>query len=293
MADAVTPFLIASRNVRGAWVEIESGVADMLGHRAYAPAVRALVGESCAAVSLLAAQSSFEGRLSLQFQNGAGPVKLLVAQADSQLQVRGMAKAEAAAEGSFDALMQGGLFGLALEATKGDSYQALVETRGDSLAAVLENYFRQSEQLPTRLCFAGATDALRGVLIQRLPPGAKGRDAAEDEEHWDHISALFSTLKPEELAATAPQELLPRLFPAEEIRVFEPQPVQLACRCSHASISTMLVSLGREELESLLAERGVVEVTCEFCGRSYRYTPADMKELFAAVEARAKGSTKH
>lgn len=293
MADAVTSFVIAPRNVRGAWVEIESGVADMLGHRSYAPAVRELVGESCAAVSLLAAQSSFEGRLSLQFQNGSGPVKLLVAQADTQLQVRGMAKADAGAEGTLDRLLQGGLLGLALEAPKGQSYQALVETRGSTLAAALENYFLQSEQLPTRLCFAGSGEPLRGLLIQRLPPGGKGRDEAADEAHWDHLSAMFATLRPAELAATAPRELLLRLFPEEEIRVFEPQPVQLACRCSHASISAMLVSLGRAEMESLVAERGSVEVTCEFCGKHYHYTPADMHELFAAVEARAKGSTKH
>lgn len=293
MTDAVTPFLIEARNVRGAWVEIETGVADMLGHRNYAPAVRDLVGETCAAVSLLAAQSAFEGRLSLQFQNGTGPVKLLVAQADTQLQVRAMAKAQAEAEGSLDRLLQGGVLGLALEASRGNSYQAVVENRGATLAAALENYFEKSEQLPTRLCFAAGPDRLRGLLIQRMPPGGKGRDAAADEESWNHLALLFATLQPAELAATAPADLLLKLFPEEEIRTFEVQPVQLACRCNHASISAMLVSLGREELESLLAERGSVEVTCEFCGKSYHYTPADMHELFAAVEARAKGSTRH
>jgi molecular chaperone Hsp33 len=288
--DAVTPFLFEHRNVRGAWVDIRAGVAGMLGHREYAPDVRRLVGESCAAVALLAAQTAFEGRLSLQFQRGSGALKLLVAQADASLNVRGMAKAAADASGSLDQMMTGGVLGLMIEGARGaQDYQALVEAKGPSLSAALEGYFRQSEQLPTRLCFAATPERLAGVLIQRLP----ARDSADDDANWDHLQALFGTLSPEELARADIRELMLRLFPAEEIRVFRPRPVTLVCRCSHASISAMLVSLGRQELESLLAERGEVEVTCEFCGKSYRYSPSDMLGLFAAIEAKAGPATRH
>lgn len=299
MSDAVTPFLFEHRNVRGAWVEIGDGVADMLGHREYSPDVRRLVGESCAAVALLAAQTAFAGRLSLQFQRGQGAVKLLVAQSDEKLNVRAMAKAAADAKGSLDQLMTGGVLGLAIEGARGGlDYQALVEARGESLAVALEGYFRQSEQLPTRLCLSGGGDRLAGLLIQRLPardPGQteSGAGSAEDDAHWEHLQALFGTLSAEELGRSEPRELMLKLFPAEAVRVFNPRPVQLVCRCSHASISAMLVSLGRQELEQILAERGEVEVTCEFCGKVYRYTPAEMQELFAAIEARAGAATRH
>jgi molecular chaperone Hsp33 len=290
MPDAVTPFLFEHRNVRGAWVEIGAGVADMLGHRDYAPAVRQLVGESCAAVALLAAQTAFAGRLSLQFQRGRGAVKLLVAQSDENLNVRGMAKADAGAAGSLDELMTGGVLGLAIEGARGGlDYQAVVDARGETLAAALEGYFRQSEQLPTRLCLSGGGERLAGLLIQRLP----ARDTAEDDAHWEHLQALFATLSSEELGRGEPRELMLKLFPDEAVRVFQPRPVQLVCRCSHPSISAMLVSLGRTELEQILAERGEVEVTCEFCGKVYRYTPAEMQELFAAIEARAGAATRH
>ena len=152
MPDSITPFLFEHRNVRGAWVEIETGVADMLGHRNYSPDVRRLVGESCVAIALLAAQTAFKGRLSLQFQHGHGPLKLLVAQSDPDLNVRGMAKADADAAGALDQLMNGGLLGLVVEGARGGhNYQALVQASGDTLAAALERYFSQSEQLPTRL----------------------------------------------------------------------------------------------------------------------------------------------
>lgn len=288
--DAVTPFLFEHRNVRGAWVEIAAGVTDMLGHRDYSPDVRRLVGESCAAVALLAAQTAFAGRLSLQFQRGRGAIKLLVAQADEQLNVRGMAKAAAGASGTLDALLDGGVLGLTIEGARGgQDYQALVEAKGATLAHALEMYFHQSEQLPTRLCLAGTPERLVGLLIQRLP----ARAAADDDANWDHLQALFGTLSAGELGAGDPRDLMLKLFPAEDVRVFRPKPVQLVCRCSHASISAMLVSLGRQELEQILAERGEVEVTCEFCGKVYRYSPGDMLGLFAAIEAKAGKATRH
>jgi len=290
MPDAVTPFLFERRNVRGAWVEIETGVADMLGHRNYPPDVRRLVGESCVAISLLAAQTAFKGRLSLQFQHGRGPVKLLVAQSDPDLNVRGMAKAAADAAGTLDQLMSGGVLGLVVEGARGgQNYQALVEAQGDTLARALERYFTQSEQLATRLCFAGEPDRLRGLLIQRLP----ARNDEEDAGHWQHLETLFATLSPAELAGTPTSELMLKLFPGEDIRVFRPKPVALVCRCSHASISAMLVSLGRKELEGLVRERGEVEVTCEFCGKSYRYSVVEMQGLFEATEAKAGPATRH
>jgi molecular chaperone Hsp33 len=289
MSDAVTPFLLEARNVRGAWVEIESGVAEMLGHRGYAPDVRRLVGEACAAAALIAGQITVHNRLSLQYQRGEGPLKLLVAQADQQLNIRGMAKAAADAAGPLDQLMSGGVLGLLLEGSASTpNYQAQVEARGATLAAALENYFTQSEQLPTRLCLAAPGSRLAGLLLQRLP----ARDAADDT-HWDHVSALFNTLSPEELAVTPVQTLMQRLFPEDDIRVFDSKPLKLICRCSHASISAMLVSLGKEELEQLLKEHGEVEVTCEFCGKAYRYTPGEIHNLFAALGASADAATRH
>ncbi|HUR42225.1 MAG TPA: Hsp33 family molecular chaperone HslO [Verrucomicrobiae bacterium] len=288
MADAVTPFLIEARNVRGAWVEIGSGVAAMLGQRSYAPDVRKLVGESCAAVALLAAQTAFETRLSLQFQRGQGALKLLVAQADPQLQVRGMAKADADAHGALDELMRGGILGLTIEGARGGhDYQALVEARGATLSQALERYFGQSEQLPTRLCLAGGAERLMGLLVQRLPP----REGGDDDAHWEHVQAIFGTLSADELLTADPGELMLKLFAGEEVRVFDAKPVALQCRCSHASISAMLISLGKDELEQILAERGEVEVTCEFCGKTYRYTPGEMLELFAAIAARGDPAT--
>jgi molecular chaperone Hsp33 len=290
MTDAITPFLFEHHNVRGAYVEIETGVADMLGHRDYPPDVHRLIGEACAAAPLLAATLQRGGLLNIQFQGG-GPLKLLVAQVDPDLNVRGMAKADAGASGTLEELMQGGVLGLLLEPSRVSEqrYQGLVEVRGDSLARALEGYFEQSEQLGTRLCLSAAPERLAGILIQRLPASA----GAPDDVHWEHLNALFGTLGPAELAAQPVESLLLKVFAQESIRVFRPRPVHLVCRCSHASISGMLVSLGAEELSRMQEEQEPVDVTCEFCGRVYRYSPADLQNLSAAVRAGEPPTARH
>lgn len=287
--DSLTEFVIPERGVRGAVVEIDSGIDAMLGARHYPDDVRRLLGEAIAAGPLLMSHSKLAGRINLQFQ-GKGALSLLVTQIDHHLKVRGMAKSAADATGDFQALMGGGLLALMLEPEKGArNYQAMVEIRGGTLAAALEGYFAQSEQLATRVCLATSPRRLCGLLLQRLP----ARSGHDDDAHWEHVSALFGTLQPEELAATEGLVLLRRLFPEEGLRVTEPRPVTLACSCSRDSISTLLLSLGQAELAPVLAERGKVEVTCEFCGRVYTYAPVDVAALFAAVNQVPGSTTRH
>lgn len=287
MADRLTDFLFPVLGARGAVVEIEHGIGDMLDWRDYSPDVRRLLGQAIAATPLLASHSKFDGRINLQFQ-GQGAIKLLVTQIDAQLQLRGMAKADKDARGDFHTLMRGGTLALMLEPKNGaQNYQGLVEILGYSLAEALQIYFQQSEQLPTLICLAASEKRLSGILLQRLPLGEIG----SDEENWNHLKVLFETLGEDELAATDALTILRRLFHQEELRVFEPREVQLACHCSHASISAMLLALGEEELKPVLQEFGKVEVTCEFCGRSHSYDTVQIRELFSAEHAARDAGT--
>jgi molecular chaperone Hsp33 len=98
------------------------------------------------------------------------------------------------------------------------------------------------------------------------------------------VQTLFATLDETELLATDPLTLLGRLFAEDEVRVFDARQVQLQCRCDRVSISTMLLSMGEEEITGVLQEQGKVEVTCEFCGKHYTYTELDMRELFDGAQ---------
>ncbi len=275
----LTEFLFPELGVRGAVVEFDEGIEAMLGSRPYPPDVRRLLGQAVAAMPLLAANTKFEGRMSLQFQ-GKGALSMLVAQIERDLQLRGMAKSTAEASGDFVTLMQGGMLGLLLEPERGSqTYQAVVAIEGDSFAAALEAYYLRSEQIPSLMRLAVGEQGIRGIVLQRLPLGEKG----SSPENWELIQALFGTLGEAELATTPAKTILHRLFHAEDLRLFEPREVHLTCRCSRPSIATMLLSLGENELNEHLAEHQQIDVTCEFCGRQYLFKRADVDELLLAA----------
>jgi molecular chaperone Hsp33 len=289
MSNRLTGFQFANNVAHGAFVELSEGVAEMLGPRAYGADVRALLGQAMAAMPLLATHLSFEGRINLQFQ-GEGGLKLLVAQVDHHLSVRAMAKAPAELSGGFAELLQGGVLALMLEprGPKAQPSQALVPIEGDSLAQALESYFTQSEQLPTLIRLAAEGERLGGFMLQRLPL----RDARGTEQDWEHLAILAATLTPQELLQVDAPTLLRRLFHEEDVRLFEPRPISVACRCSRAGISRLLLSLGKVEADTILAEQGRITVTCEFCGREYAFSKSEAAELFAAAGS-VPSNTKH
>jgi molecular chaperone Hsp33 len=291
--NALTAFQFDSHIAHGAFVQIVSGAEALLDQRPYAPVVRRLIAETMAAMPLLATHLRTEGRINLQFQSAdaASPIKLLVAQVDHHLNVRGMAKAAADAEGSFETLLAGGVLALLLEPLDDTqpSTQATVPVEGASLAAALEGYFAQSEQLPTLIRLAVRDNRLCGFLLQRLPIDSHTQATQDD---WEHLSILAATLSQDELLDVPPETLLRRLFAEEALTVFAPRPVAVACRCSASGIGRLLLSLGREEVDSIVDEQGRVAITCEFCGREYVYLPADVRMLFAAAEQQPS-STKH
>ena len=180
-------------------------------------------------------------------------------------------------------------------------YQGVVSLHGDlreplqQLSQVLEHYMLQSEQLDTRLILAANDEVAAGLLIQRLPvegsgnlEGAGTARRNEDDiglnEGFNRIALLAATLTPEELLTLPSDRILHRLFWEETLRVFEPEHPRFACSCSRERVQGMLRGLGREESDGLIAERGLVEVGCEFCGVQYRFDAVDVGEMFTPVQ---------
>jgi molecular chaperone Hsp33 len=175
-------------------------------------------------------------------------------------------------------------------------YQGVVPLHGDhkeplqQVSQVLEHYMLQSEQLDTRLVLAANDEVAAGLLIQRLPVegegnlgGRKNEDDIGLSDAFNRIAMLAATLTREELLTLQPQQVLHRLFWEETLRVFEPEHPRFACTCSRERVQNMLRGLGREESDGLIAERGEVEVGCEFCGLQYRFDAVDVGEMFTPV----------
>jgi molecular chaperone Hsp33 len=166
----------------------------------------------------------------------------------------------------------------------------------------LREYFETSEQLPTRLWLRADADQASGLLVQRLPltsrpasateSGAGGVSEEEVEDAWQRVQLVAGTVTDTELASLPDRDLLRRLFAEDDVRMFEAAPVFFRCRCSRERVETMLKSLGPGEVESVLAERGNVEVRCEFCSRAYRFDAVDVGALFKET-ARPGGAGLH
>jgi len=292
-----------------AWVEL---LARRPGDRAHPQPVRALLGEMSAAAVLMQANIKFNGALILQL-HGDGPVKLAVAEVQPDLALRATATivGDVAPDAGLEALVNvhnRGRCAITLDPRERlpgqQPYQGVVPLHGDlreplqSLAEVIEHYMLQSEQLDTKLVLAADDRVAAGLLIQRLPVAGianlagtdagfkevRNEDGIGQSEDFHRIATLAATLTRDELLTLDAETLLRRLFWEEALRRFEPQagetPPRFACSCSRSRVARMLEGLGREEFDSLVAERGEAEVACEFCGAQYRFDAVDSAEVF-------------
>jgi molecular chaperone Hsp33 len=289
--DCLHRFVFEHFPIRGHLVHLDAAWQALIEHREYPEAIRKLLGEAVAAALLLAATVKFEGVLSLQLQSD-GPVQLLLAQCTSGLGVRGLARhrgPESESAAPSGPLIGTGNLTVTLETDDGaQRYQGIVPIEGDRLADSLQVYFQNSEQLPTRLWLHADENGVSGMLLQRLPgddrggSGGAGTATAAVDDAWRRVQLIGDTLTSEELATLADVEILHRLFNEDDLRLFEPSPVYFRCRCSRERVTGMLQGLGEAETRSILAERGAVEVRCDFCNRAYVFDAVDVAQLFNA-----------
>ncbi|HZF16741.1 MAG TPA: Hsp33 family molecular chaperone HslO [Steroidobacteraceae bacterium] len=288
--DSIRRFIFERYPVRGFIVHLDSSWRAVLEPSDYPVCVRELLGEAMVSATLLAATLKFDGLLTLQLQ-APGPMHLLVAQCTDRHAIRGVARYRdlPAGLGAADLLQRltgDGRLSVSLESNdQAARYQGVVPLTGNSFASSLEAYFESSEQLPTRIWLAAGTDGAAGFLLQRLPAHERGLASLEEiDELWNRVGHLASTLTAAELLALAEGKLLQRLFPEDDVRLYSPVPVYFQCRCSRERVAGILRSLGEAEVRSILAERGRVEVRCEFCNRAYTFDPVDCAAVFHPPE---------
>ncbi len=293
-----------------AWTEILKRRAGNTATGAYPAPVSELLGEMAAAGVLMQSSIKFNGALVLQVF-GDGPVKLAVTEVQSDLSLRATASVtgELPADARLPDMVNvggGGRCAITLDPKDRlpgqQPYQGVVPLHGDHkekltrLSDVLQHYMLQSEQLDTTLVLAANDQVAAGLLIQRMPlkgegnlAGAAGQ-ADEDQigqnEDYNRIATLAASLTRDELLSLDVDTILHRLFWEEKLLRFVPQQgadePRFACSCSRARVGNMLRSLGEGEVQSILDERGTIDVGCEYCGQQYHFDAVDAVQLFTA-----------
>jgi molecular chaperone Hsp33 len=286
-SDALTRFVFDAHPVRGALVTLDRTTREILARHAYPPALSRALAELCAGATLIASTLKLDGSLIVQLAS-AGPVRLAVVECSDALDLRATAQWNQAAtaalpdDATLSALAGGreqGRMTITLDPRGGGSmYQGIVALEATTIARLIEHYLTTSEQLQSRVVLATRDGIAAGLLLQRLPASS-----ADDDATWSRVqdsivaTALDVLQRPAGHAA-----MLSRLFPEDDLRVFEPSPTRFRCSCSSARVRNALRIAGRAEIEAAIAERGNVEVTCEFCNRRYTFAPDDARDAFAS-----------
>ncbi|CAB3651327.1 Hsp33 family molecular chaperone HslO [Achromobacter sp. SIMBA_011] len=298
MTDQLKKYLLEDRSVRVQAVRLTDTWKAVQANHDYPPAITHLLGELVAASTLLAANIKFDGSLVLQIQ-GDGPIALLVVECRSDLSLRATVKVREGHDVPTDGDMQSllnpggnGRFIVVLDPQHKvpgqQAYQGIVPLEGETVAEALQHYMKASEQLDTRLWLAADADHAAGMLIQRLPHhgGSDTTTLSEQAatETWDRATALATTLKRDELLTTEIDTLIHRLFWEETLVAFDPLPVRWHCPCTRERVANMLRSLGQAEVDDILAERGQVDVACDFCGKPYVFDAVDCAALFTGSQ---------
>lgn len=278
-SDQLLRFIFDGTDIRGEWVQLERSYQDALINHHYPPAVRRLVGEFLAAASLLGATLKLDGTITLQARSEDGEIPLIMAEASSDNSVRAIVHgAERAAGTDFKRLLgKKATLAITIEPAQGRRYQGVVPLEGESLARCLEDYFHRSEQLPTRIWLVTDNHRVAGLFLQELPSRL---DFEQRSQQWQHLSMLAETVSNHEMLQLSGEQVLYRLFHQEQLRVLRRDAISFRCSCSRERTESMLRSLGRDELETILREQGSIDVNCEFCNQLYSFGADAIANLF-------------
>lgn len=277
-SDQLHRFVFENTPIRGNLVNLSLTYTTALQHQPMPTVLRIAIGELMAASALLASTIKMKGAMIVQIQ-GTGPLKLLVVECTDELNMRATAKWSGELGNlDFVEMVGGGQFVITLDPKNGgQAYQGIVPLEGNTIAEILQNYMLRSEQIETHIWLACDGNSAAGMLLQKLPDQPE-----QDADAWARVGYLAETVTQKELLQLPPETLLRRLFSEEDVRLFEAQLVKFHCGCSRVSVMAMLRMLGQEEVMSVLAEQGKVQVHCDFCNAEYQFDRIDAEQLFSA-----------
>ena len=298
MHDFSQKFLFNHRPIRGEFVRLTKTYQDILSQHNYPQNIQKILGESLCATALLHglfnSESKNSGKITLQFQ-GTGKLELLSIHGDLSY-MRALVKTSpdfCDQDSLLDALQLGKLV-LTYEAASESQNnfnqtkcQSILEVIGADIAKNIEHYFKQSEQIDTKIWLSVTPFSVSGFLLQRLPSSnldsldsLDALNTSDPEELWNDAIIRAKTLFDQELQTLAPEVLLTRLYPEDDIQLFHPKEIEFNCPCSKKRMEQALLTMPREEIQKILDEEEHIDVTCQFCGKAHSFDLIDIEQLF-------------
>ncbi len=256
------------------------------------PVATAALGRALMGCSMVGNQLKEEkGSVTLRIKGG-GPLGTVTAVSDCAGNVRGyvqngLVELPLKAPGKLDvgtAVGCDGTLTLIKDLGLKEPYVGSIGLLSGEIADDLTAYFAESEQIPSACALGVLVDIDQSVLcaggyLIQLLPGADDEVITKVEQGVARVGAVTNHLKEGVTALALVREVL-RDF---DLEVLEESPVEYRCYCDRDRVTRALISMGRAELESLIAEQGGAELTCQFCDRVYRYTRQELEDLLARI----------
>jgi len=302
--DTCASFFLENGAFMGRLVRLNDVVNTIIKQHQYPKNVSVALAETTALAALVSSTLKYEGLFTLQIQ-GNGPVSLLVADVTGQGKIRACAKfdeeklkqakilrkTEDVIE-EVPHLVGGGYMALTIDEQNGLApYQGVVDLKGKNLSELALRYFAQSEQIETLLKLfvkapSGESQAYfcAGIILQKIPlKGGKDVDINEEKlkQTLEDASAFIDSLKADEVfdASLSSEEILHRLFHANNLQISGEKSFEFGCRCSYEKLKKTLSSFDAKELDEMCDENGTIEATCHFCSQKYLFKRSElMKE---------------
>ncbi len=293
LIDKNLSFSIPAKHCRGRAVRLGPVLGDILSAHDYPPQIRSLLAEAMCLTALLGALlKEEEAQLTLQAQTESGVISLLACDYKDG-DIRGYIQFDTERlvsqplEPSLMALFGKGYLAITFDhpEPRGRS-QGIVPLEGASLAEAVQNYFMQSEQIPTVIRVALDIEDDRtvvgGLLVQHLPDGEEGKERLHvrmNHPEWEHVAVMGSSVQPEELVdADLPlEDLLWRLFSeSDEVRVLSGKPLVKGCRCNEDHIRDVIARFPKEDKEDMVDADGTISIDCAFCSKKFTISSASL-----------------
>ncbi len=273
--DTLQRFIFEHANIRGEIVCLEKVFQTIMQQCSYPLEVRKLLGEALLSCVLLAGSIKFEGEICLQFK-GDERLPLLIVQCDHLLNVRACAKYNKDEKVDYAQAFTQGQMSLSINQYKNThTYQSIVPIRSSSMAENIMYYFAQSEQIPSKIWLAIGEETAAGMILQLMP----GQDTQHQEEFWEYAVKIGETITEHELLTLDNATILHRLYHETVIRLYDARSIHFKCRCNQAKMKQVLEVVGKEEIEQILQEKGVIEICCDFCNQKYKFDSIDVTML--------------
>ena len=296
--DTCVSFFIDNGAYQGRLIRMSSVLDTIIGKHCYPRPVAAVVAESTVLAAMLASTLKYEGLFTLQTQSN-GAVSMVVVDVTSEGKIRACAsfdeehlkqnqelrKTSGEIEAAPHLMGKGHLAFTVDQGPNTELYQGIVDLQGKNLTECALRYFKQSEQIDTDLkLFLQAPEGesgswlAAGIRLQKMPlKGGNESSPEEMEEAWNEAKVFMESLTQDEVfdAELTSEQLLHRLFHANNLSISKCKNYSFGCRCSREKLLQTLSTFSEDDINAML-ENNKVTATCHFCSEKYVFDKGEL-----------------